>query len=228
MKGFKMDLLEAVKKRHAVRQYTDKIIEGDIKEDLLDIIDKCNKESGLSIQLCLDNEKIFGGGFLSRFTLFKNVQNCIAIVGKKSKDLDEKAGYYGEKIVIKATQLGLNTCWAAGGYNKSKINVEIEKDEKFVIAIAIGYGIDDGKSHKVKPIEKLGSAKGEMPHWFKKGLEAAQLAPTARNQQKFQFTLLDGNVVKADTSFGFFTKIDLGIAKYHFEIGADSKEWTWK
>jgi len=223
-----MDLLEAIKKRHSVRQYSDKKIEGNIKKDLLDAIDKCNRESGLNIQLCLDNEEVFNGGFFARFISFKNVRNCIAIVGKKSKDLDEKTGYYGEKLVIKATQLGLNTCWVAGGYNKSKVNVEIEKDEKLVIVIAIGYGIDDGKAHKVKPIEKLGSAKGEMPQWFEKGLESAQLAPTARNQQKFKFILLNDNIVKAETSFGFFTKIDLGIAKYHFEIGADSKEWSWE
>jgi len=222
-----MDLLEAIKKRHSVRQYTDEKIEGDIKKNLLDVIDKCNKESGLNIQLCLDNEEIFSG-LIARFSSFENIKNCIAIVGKKSKDLDEKAGYYGEKIVIKATQLGLNTCWVAGGYSKSKINIEIEKDEKFVIVIAIGYGVDNGKSHKVKPIEKLGSTEGEMPTWFKKGLESAQLAPTARNQQKFKFILLNENVVKADTSFGFFTKIDLGIAKYHFEIGANSKEWSWE
>jgi len=222
-----MDLLEAIKKRHSVRQYTDEKIEGDIKKNLLDVIDKCNKESGLNIQLCLDNEEIFSG-LIARFSSFENIKNCIAIVGKKSKDLDEKAGYYGEKIVIKATQLGLNTCWVAGGYSKSKINIEIEKDEKFVIVIAIGYGVDNGKSHKVKPIEKLGSTEGKMPTWFKKGLESAQLAPTARNQQKFKFILLNENVVKADTSFGFFTKIDLGIAKYHFEIGANSKEWSWE
>jgi len=223
-----MDLQEVVKKRHAVRKYTDKTIEGDTKKDLLEIIDKCNKESGLNIQACLDNEEIFSKGFLSKFMLFENVKNCIAIVGEKSKDLDEKAGYYGEKIVIKATQLGLNTCWVAGGYNKNKINVEIEKGEKLVIIITIGYGIDNGKSHKVKPIEMLGFAKDEMPIWFKNGLKSAQLAPTARNQQKFKFTLLDENIVKAETSFGFFTKIDLGIAKYHFEIGADSKEWSWE
>ncbi|MDR2966866.1 MAG: hypothetical protein LBU74_02830 [Methanobacteriaceae archaeon] len=223
-----MDLLEAIKKRHAVRQFTDKKIEGDIKKNLLDIIDECNGESGLKIQLCLEDEDIFKGGFIGRFSSFNNVKNCIAIVGKKFKDLDEKAGYYGEKIVIKATQLGLNTCWAAGGYNKSKINVEIEKGEKLVIVIAIGYGIDEGKTHKVKPLEKLGYAKDKMPQWFRKGLESAQLAPTARNQQKFKFTLLNENLVKAETSFGFFTKIDLGIAKYHFEVGADSKEWSWK
>ena len=43
------------------------------------------------------------------------------------------------------------------------------------------------------------------------------LAPTAMNQQKFLFEL-NGDKVSAKVSgFGFYTKIDLGIVKYHFE-----------
>ncbi len=45
--------------------------------------------------------------------------------------------------------------------------------------------------------------------------------------ERFKFVLLENNVVKLESSFGFHTKIDLGIVKYHFEIGANSKDWTW-
>ena len=65
-----------------------------------------------------------------------------------------------------------------------------------------------------------------MPVWFKKGMEAALLAPTAMNQQKFHFTL-DGNVVTAKAGLGFYTKLDLGIVKCHFEIGAQGGDWKW-
>jgi hypothetical protein len=221
-----MDLKEAIKKRHSVRQYNDKKIEDEIEKDLRAEIKNCNNESGLSIQLCLNEEKAFNEGIFAKLTGLKNVKNYIAIVGKKSEDLDEKIGYYGEKIVLKATQLGLNTCWAASGYKKSKICAKIKDNEK-LFTIAIGYGIDNGSSRKTKPIEKLGNVTNDSPQWFVDGLKAAQFAPTARNQQKFKF-ILSGNVVEAKALFGFFTKIDLGIAKYHFEIGANSKEWTWK
>ena len=43
------------------------------------------------------------------------------------------------------------------------------------------------------------------------------------NQQKFVFSL-DGNVVRAEAGTGFYSKIDLGIAKYHFELGAGGQE----
>lgn len=222
-----MDLNEAVKKRHAVRQYNDKKIEGEIEKDLCLEIENCNKESGLNIQLCLNEEKAFSEGILAKISMFKNVKNYIAIVGKKSEDLDEKIGYYGEKIVLKATQLGLNTCWAASGYKKSKISAKIKDDEKLFIVIAIGYGINNGNSRKTKSIDKISNVNTDSPQWFIDGLKSVQLAPTARNQQRFKF-ILSGNVVEAKALFGFHTKIDLGIAKYHFEIGSNSKQWTWK
>jgi hypothetical protein len=87
------------------------------------------------------------------------------------------------------------------------------------MVIAIGYGETNGVSHKTKPIEELCSVNGDMPDWFRCGMEAVQLAPTAINQQKFRFEL-NGNSVKAIAGSGFYTKVDLGIAKYHFEIGA--------
>jgi len=222
-----MDLKEAIEKRHAVRQYTDEKIEGEIEKDLRAEIASCNKESGLNIQLCLNEEKAFNEGLLAKLGMFKNVKNYIAIVGNKSEDLDEKIGYYGEKIVLKATQLGLNTCWAASGYKKSKVCAKTSDNEKLFITIAIGYGINDGKPRKTKSIDKLATVSNDSPQWFINGLKAVQLAPTARNQQRFKF-ILSGNLVEAKALFGFHTKIDLGIAKYHFEIGANSKEWTWK
>jgi len=57
-------------------------------------------------------------------------------------------------------------------------------------------------------------------------VEAAQIAPTAMNQQKFCFEL-KGNTVRAIAGLGFYSKVDLGIAKYHFEAGAGKNGWKW-
>ena len=65
-----------------------------------------------------------------------------------------------------------------------------------------------------------------MPQWFRKGIEAALLAPTAMNQQKFQFSL-KGSQVLAKAGRGFYSKVDLGIVKYHFELGAGKDKFTW-
>ena len=65
-----------------------------------------------------------------------------------------------------------------------------------------------------------------MPDWFKNGMEAVLLAPTAMNQQKFLFTL-NGNQVSAKAGIGFYSQIDLGIVKYHFEVGAGKSYFDW-
>jgi len=159
---------------------------------------------------------------------FNNVKDYIALVGKKKDTLDEKCGYYGEKIVLKAQQLGLNTCWVAMTFNKgkSKNAISINLGEKPLMVIAVGYGETNGVSHQVKSIEELSKANGPMPDWFRSGMEAAQLAPTAMNQQKFIFTR-NGNLIEAAAGSGFYTKVDLGIAKYHFEVGAGNNDWEW-
>ena len=220
-----MDILEAMKNRHSVRSYIDKLIDSEVLKALRAQIDTCNKESGLHIQLVTDEPNAFGG-FMAHYGKFSGVKNYIALIGAKSADLHEKLGYYGERIVLKAQQLGLNTCWVALTFSKGKSKCTIGKGEKLVCVISLGYGATQGVAHKSKPMETLCRLDGTMPDWFKKGMEAALLAPTATNQQKFLFTL-SGNIVKAEATGGFYSKMDLGIVKYHFEIGAGKDHFKW-
>lgn len=112
-----MELLDAIKNRHSVRQYKTQKIDADILETLQNEINACNKEGNLHIQLVSDEPKAFDS-FMAHYGKFSGVTNYIALVGKKGKDLDEKCGYYGEHLVLKAQQLGLNTCWVAMTYKK--------------------------------------------------------------------------------------------------------------
>ena len=205
-----MDILEIMKSRHSVRQYKEQLIEKSKREEINSYIEEVNAESRLSIQAFYDEPKCFDS-FMAHYGNFVNVKNYIAIVGNKNEQ--EKAGYYGEKIVLKCQELGLNTCWVAMTHGKSQ--AEIKKGQKLLIIISLGYGKTQGVAHKSKPIEELCHA-DEDAEWFKMGMEAVSLAPTAMNQQKFLFELKNGKVT-AKSLGGFYSKIDLGIAKYHFE-----------
>lgn len=217
-----MDLLQAMKERHSVRSYTEQPIEGKIKEDLTAFVEQCSRESGLHLQLVLDEPDAFQS-LLAHYGKFSGVRNYIVLAGRKGDDLDEKCGYYGEKIVLYAQTLGLNTCWVALTYSKRKVKIQLEKGEKLCLVIAVGYGTTAGVPHKSKSREQVMRTQTTPPEWFLKGIDAALLAPTAMNQQKFVFSL-DGNVVRAEAGTGFYSKIDLGIAKYHFELGAGGQE----
>lgn len=214
-----MDILEIMKARHSVRQYSGKKIESGIRETLAALVSECNRESGLNIQIIFDEPKCFDS-MMAHYGKFSGVENYIALVGKKGAGLDEKAGYYGEKLVLKAQELGLNTCWVAMTHGKS--TAEIKKDEKLACIIVLGYGTTQGVTHKNKPVEQLCNCASGMPDWFSKGMEAALLAPTAMNQQKFYITLENGKV-SAKAGRGFYTKMDLGIVKYHFEVATGHK-----
>ena len=221
-----MEILEAVARRHSVRSYTDKKIEGEVLEALQNEIALCNKESGLNIKLITNDKEVFTGK-LAQKGGFNGVENYIILAGEKSDDLQEKCGYYGEKIVLKAQMLGLNTCWVAGTYNRRKAKNNVDKGEKLVCVIAIGYGETQGKPHKNTLIDFLFRLHGDMPSWFMEGMQCAMLAPTAMNKQKFRFTMLDGNKVKAEATGRFCSGIDLGIVKLHFEIGAGNAEYEF-
>ena len=218
-----MDIREAIKSRHSVRQYTNVPIPEETVAELNKLIDACNAESGLHMQLITDDPECFNS-FLAHYGSFRNADNYIAIVGPQSlENLDEKAGYYGQKIVLSAQMMGLNTCWVAGTYSRGKCKADREAGEKIVCVIAIGYGETQGTKHKSKPLAKLCTvAEADMPIWFKNGVKAAMMAPTAVNQQKFVISLEgDTPVIKAGR--GPLTMIDLGIVKYNFEAASGHK-----
>lgn len=218
-----MDLIKAMNERHSVRRYLDKPIEGELVGKLQEVIDECNKEGGLHIQLILNEPKAFDC-FMARYGNFENVTSYVALIGGK-KD-EEKIGYYGEKIALTAQALGLNTCWVAMSYKKIKTAFVLNKGEKMHLALALGYGATQGVAHKSKEINDVADVKN-APAWFVNGVRYALLAPTAMNQQKFSFEYVDGKVV-AKAGVGFYTKADLGIAKRHFELGAEKDASIWK
>ncbi len=222
-----MTLHEAIVARHSVRQYQEKPIEADIINRLNEEIDICNKDGGLHIQLVLDEPKAFTGGMV-KYGSFKGVRNYMAMVAPKSAD--EKVGYYGERIVLLAQTLGLNSCWVGLSVGKQPDRYVIADGEKLHCVVALGYGANQGVQHPMRPMDKFVKSSTPMPEWFRRGMEAAILAPTAVHQQKFEFELVDDHTVAARARFSLvgWAKLDLGIVKYNFEVGAGKENFKWK
>lgn len=220
-----MDILRAMRERHSVRSYTDKPITGETLDSLKRLIEKANIDGGLNIQLVLDEPKAFDTK-MAHYGAFKGARNYIAMIGKRTPDVDEKVGYYGERIVLEAQGLGLNTCWVALTYKKIPDVYTVADDEKLVVVISIGYGEDQGKAHNSKSYDKVVKRSKNAPNWFKSGVEAALLAPTALNQQKFTFELC-GDKVRAKAKLAPCHNVDLGIVKYHFELGSGKGSDIW-
>lgn len=227
-----MTIQEAIEARHSVRAYKDQPLTEEVVNVLNEKIAELNKLGNLHIQLIQNEPKAFQGK-LAKYGKFSGVCNYLVMAGKKADDLNERIGYYGEQLVLLAQTLGLNTCWVGLSYSNIEGTYVLFDDEKIACYIAIGYGKTQGTGHKIKTVEQVSNASSTTPSWFRKGVEAALLAPTAVNQQKFSFEYvgMENGVHKVHAKKGFsllgYTHLDLGIAKYHFEIGAGKENFEW-
>ena len=209
---------EAIKARHSVRQYTRRPIDGEILEALENEIRSINERSGLSIRLVLNDPNAVKGLWAS-YGAFENADNYFALAGPDTDDLYPLCGYWGERLVLLAETLGLSTCWIAGSYKKGKVRERLNGGEKLAAIISVGYAAKPGKPHRSKTYEQVTETVGPVPDWFFAGVEAALLAPTAINQQKFRILLRDGQPA-LQVLTGPYAKIDAGIVQYHFEVAS--------
>lgn len=227
-----MTLHEASEIRISRRAYTPEPVSAEKKAALQKIIDDICSRSGLHIELMEDGAECFN--LIKSYGMFSGVRNYFALAGRKDDPkMHEKIGYFGEELVLEATRLGLGTCWVAGSYGKSASSFKLADGEAISCVISVGE-IKEAESRKEKFIAGIIKTKrksaAEMsknlaaaPEWFRKGVECATLAPSARNKQPvvFEYTP-DGVKATVNGSFSF-NKIDLGIAEYHFELGSGKK-----
>lgn len=221
-----ISLLQAIDLRHSIRQYREEALESSAVESLQQLISQINLSEGFHFQLITNEPRAFKGKMA--YGVFHGVSNYIALVAPERKETATRVGYCGERLVLLAQQLGLSTCWVGLTFNNIREAYECSESQKLYAMIAVGYAAGEPRKHSIKSIQSVSNASASTPEWFSRGVEAALKAPTAVNQQKFRFEYIEGVKVKATRGFSFvgYTRIDLGIAMLHFEIGAAQKiEW---
>ena len=97
--GENMNDIEAIKERHSVRNYEAKEIEQEKKEKIKALIEEINKEADLHLQL-KENAGATYNKLLNRAMGLSSAPSVIACVGKDDETLEERIGYYGERLVL--------------------------------------------------------------------------------------------------------------------------------
>lgn len=216
---------EAVAQRHSIRSYTPELVPGDVADNLRALIAECNAAGNLNMQLVLDEPKAFGSK-LYHYGMFSGVRNYLVLAGPKGKGLDMRLGYYGAQVMLRAKQLGLDSCWVGLTYRKVTDAYSLREGDKVEAVIALGYGNGKPVDHRVRSVAEVADVDAGTPEWFVRGVEYALKAPTAVNQQKFHFSMADGRV-RQRSGMGPYTKMDLGIVRFFFEVGAGC-EVAWE
>ena len=193
---------------------------------LNDRIERNNCVYNLTFKLITNNSD--GLSSLARLMSNNSVQNYIILAGKDNSDLDKKIGYCGADLILYAQSLGLNTWWCGGMFNgKNALKHLDNKAVRVNGVIAIGYGKTQGVPHKSKTADQVSHFKGDAPGWFKSGIKALLLAPSALNRQPY-IVNGEGNKVSLKVKNGTFSQVDLGIGKYFFELGAGKSNFEWE
>lgn len=227
-----IDYLKAIDKRCSRRAYIPEKLDKDIAKKLHLLAKEYSVLSKLNILLIENDHRIFDGFFAS-YGMFSGVTNYIALIGSKSdKNSLEKAGYYGEKLILDATLLDLGTCWVAGTFNKEECTklLGLSAEDELICVILVG-SINSQKNFKeklisglvhrsTKSIKQMYTCDGAVPDWFIRGMRAVQKAPSAVNKQPVKFMYQEGMVSATVPKETSYQSIDLGIAMLHFEIGA--------
>lgn len=233
-----MTLSDVVLTRTSLRKYLPDPISARQREELQKAIDACNQRSGLRIQLVCDRPEPFAS-LRKSYGVLKGVRNYLVLTGPGSDpNLEEKCGYYGEELVLTAAAMGLGTCWVGGTYDRESCLCHLEEGERLVCVVAVGHTPEErggreklialASKRKSKSQAELARNMSGAPSWFMSGIASVQRAPSARNRQGYRFLWQkDGGVAAQVTEQNEFSMVDLGIAKYHFELGAHGGQWSW-
>ncbi len=221
-----MNIKEAMSARHTVRKYKDKSLSAEVIKQINNRIDENNQQHGIHISLVTDNTDALPG--IIKLVLAKGVKNYLVLAGPDKPETNEKLGYASADLMLYAQTLGLNTWWIGGTFSRSgtQKNANIGSDEKIIGIVVVGYGVNQGKPHKSKSAAEVSAYDGSAPEWFQEGVKAALLAPTAVNRQNLMITG-KGDTVSMTYKEGAFAGADLGICKYHFELGAGIENFRW-
>ena len=221
----KESLLNILEKRHAVRRFSSIPLDNDERERIYYLLKDLNEGKKVRMEAFVDEPDAFDCPS-AKFMRFKNANNYIAFfVPKDSDEALVEAGEVGALVSLSLLLMGLGSCFVAGTFSRKKSHAQPKDGEKLPFVLAFGRG--GGKPHNAKAFSKLSKDYENGPEWFKKGIESIALAPSSINRFPYVFSLENGEAVGVPYGDSL-SLIDLGIAKFYFDLSAEGHVLTAK
>ncbi len=187
---------------------------------------------------------------LGTYGVIKGARHYVLGAVKEGPGALEDLGYTMEKILLKATNLGLGTCWLAGTFRRSAFAAKmgLAEDELLPAITPVGYPAEEvsaadrlfrfsaGSAKRKKWAELFFDADGETPLTetkagdYREALEVVRIGPSASNRQPwriikdeagaFHLFLKESKIYNRILGKIRIQNIDMGIAMCHFEMAA--------
>lgn len=236
-------VIDAIDVRISTRSFSPDLIEEGILRQFLQNMDAMSVISGVRMTFVENHPELFEKAHA--YGAFNGAAHVVVLSGP-TDDLDaiEKAGFYGERLILTATLQGLATCWVDGSVDCDRAGelAGIPADEMVYTLIAVGY-FDDQEAvlkqsyeercetqttHRTSlSVADLGGVDDSSAPWYRDAVVAVMKAPSARNKQPVRLTYISTETdsmtahIDPDTELSSLAQyLCLGIAKLHAQIGA--------
>ena len=230
-----MDALAAISKRISCRAYNGLEVEESKLDQLQAAVEAGNEEAAARdehVRMVLVRPEQGGGDLRLTPAMFHGQPTTyVALIAGEGTGARINLGYYGERVALLATNLGLSTCWVCGTYDKKTVHEPLREGEVLHGVLVIGYppqhtpikqrGIRRALRARDKKPQAIYAGYDTAPKWLRAGVDAVLMAPSSVNGQPVVFEDAEGGVVallpKVKSGIEF---IDLGIAGLHLELAA--------
>ncbi|MFA5007201.1 MAG: nitroreductase family protein [Candidatus Izemoplasmatales bacterium] len=232
-----MDDREAIFARISRRSYRPDPLDAATDAKICDLVAAADRDGGLFLAYVKDRPDLFGG-IRKTYGLLSGVRNFIVLAGAESDpDAAEKCGYFGERVVLELTKLGLGTCWVGGSFDRGRVGELLAPGRTLFGVITLGK-VDAAFSPRERLVRfsthlrasgegRFHRTDGTEPDWFFEAVARLALAPSAVNRRPV-FLNVEHGVVRAVLRIrDAFTPIDLGIAKFHVATAFPDGVWEW-
>ena len=227
--GEAMKYMELIEKRCSIREFRNReLSEGQIRE-IKEFFGKSSRlDSGIDVELVVsagdEYKKRLEGSAGYRGNAFE-APAYLTILSEKKYNYLLNAGYIAEELILKLTEMGLESCWlTTNGSDNVKRALLLEENKKeAVVVIACGFGkkeyalkrldirtpsdirIKSRKGHLAPKIAQEDlvyyKAWGEPVDWniidpsLDRAFYAASLAPSFLNKQPYRYVYTDDLVI---------------------------------
>ncbi|MCH5229499.1 MAG: hypothetical protein J1F12_05830 [Muribaculaceae bacterium] len=228
-----MDIIEAIKKRHSVRSYQEKPLSKEELELLQKAIDSSFTLFGGKLTIRLKSFDLKEGFKPSTYGFIKGASDFFLLGVGNDEVSALTAGFQFEQVVLKATEMGLGTCWIAATFK----GTDFERNESWPEGESLKLISPVGYPEKPRLIEKLGRKAMGSDHRlpisklffeddFQKtlneeneymfSLEMLRLAPSSTNSQPWRILIKDNKVMFYYKPKSQVAIVDMGIGICHF------------
>ncbi|HBV68159.1 MAG TPA: nitroreductase [Clostridiales bacterium] len=244
---FKKSAIDLIKERKSTRTYDGRALEEVDLKKFNSYLDELNSETKIKARFKIvsnlginkeESKKLGTYGFI------QGANSYVIGIMDKDENYAFEFGYLFEKIVLFATDLGIQTCWLGGTFSRENFKeiAELNENEFIPIISPVGYKKDKKRifettmrvavgADKRKPWSELFFNKNMQPlneeddNEFKLALEMVRLGPSASNKQPWRIIKDEGMFhfflcrTKGYGAVGYDMQLnDIGIAKCHFDL----------